>query len=151
MIRQPNDSVTERRHDPLTRALIRGATVFYGLSNVFFGLAGLVAPSKLVPWGDPRTVEHMAGYVAARNLPIAAAMFLLATRRDRRWDSVHGAFLAFGAAVQAIDAVLGGRALALGGHELGPLVAPAILTLVFSASAVWLLRRARPLPRPEAA
>src|SRR5215472_16603151 len=98
---------------------IRTLTVLYGVSQLFFGVAALVAPGALTPSTDPTVVAHVASYVAARNLPIAVAMFVLATRG---WDRVHGAPLLLSAAVQALDAVNGLRALSQGAHQIGAVI-----------------------------
>jgi hypothetical protein len=136
MISQPNDSATELLGWRLIT--VRVFSVLYGLSQLFWGLFGLFAPAKMVPWGDAATTRYLAGYVAARNLPMGLAMVALATRR---WDRIHGAFFLYAAAVQLGDAILGVHQLLHGGHELGQAIAPFVISILSLGAAGWLLRK----------
>lgn len=128
MILIPNDLAPNRSRLIFAVAV----TVFTVLGLLYYGVLGLVDPKALTPGGDIEAAQTFAGYMAVRNLVLAAAAVLLLALRS--WRGV-AMILILNGLIQACDTVLGAI-----NHEVATTVAPAIIAAALFTAATLLLR-----------
>lgn len=112
-----------------------GVTVATAGSAVFLGLMTFRDPNTLVSGDATQTAKQASLLLAARNVPLTAALVLLVALRA--WRPL-GYFLALAGVEQVFDAVV-----FAGQHKVVETVGPACFAVALFGCAVWLLGRTR--------
>lgn len=128
MILIPNDLAP----NPSRQIFAAVVTVLTALGLLIFGVLGLVDPEALAPGGGVEAAATFAGYMAVRNLVMAAAAILLLALRS--WRAL-ALVLILNGAIQTCDTVLG-----IIHGEVAATVAPAVIAAVLFAAATVLVR-----------
>ena len=104
-------------------------------TTVFLGWLTFHDPRTLVSGDAVQTARQAGIYLAARNVPLTAALLLLLALRA--WRPL-GYFLALAGVEQVFDTVVFANQ-----HKIAQTIGPACFAIALFASAVWLLRRTR--------
>ena len=110
-------------------------TVATAGTTVFLGLMTFHDPQTLVSGDAVQTAKQASIYLAARNVPLTAALVLLVALRA--WRPL-GYFLALAGVEQVFDTVVFANQ-----HKVVETVGPACFAIALFASATWLLRGTR--------
>lgn len=129
MIRLPNHLDTDR----IGKGLVVGVTVATAGTTVLLGVLTFRDPRLLVSGDAIQTARQASVYLAARNVPLTAALLLLVGLRA--WRPL-GYFLALAGAEQVFD-----TAIFASQHKVVETVGPACFAVALFASSAWLLRR----------
>jgi hypothetical protein len=129
MIRLPNHLASDR----IGKVLVVTVTIATARTGVFLGWMTFHDPRTLVSGDAVQTAKQASILLAARNIPLTAALLLLVALRA--WRPL-GYFLALAGAEQVFDTVIFASQ-----HKVVQTVGPACFAVAPFASAVWLLRR----------
>lgn len=110
-------------------------TVATAGTTVFLGVMSTRDPGVLVSGDAMQTAKQANIYLAARNVPLTAALLLLLALRA--WRPL-GYFLALAGVEQVFDSVI-----FAGQHKVVQSAGPACFAVALFASAAWLLIRTR--------
>jgi hypothetical protein len=106
----------------------------------YYAVGAAIDPGALVDGGDGRPAHVYAGYMAARNVPIALGLAVLLAARSWR---LLGYLAGLVGAIQALDVVVGAAQ-----GQVAQTVFPALYAAALLAVGVWLVRTASISGRP---
>jgi hypothetical protein len=130
MIRLPNRLAT----DLIGKGLVVAVTIATAGTTVFLGLMTFHDPRTLVSGDAVQTAKQASVHLAARNVPLTAALLLVALRA---WRPL-GYFLALAGVEQVFDTVVFANQ-----HKVVETVGPACFAVALFGCAAWLLSRTR--------